>query len=169
MSILKIYKYPEPVLAKKAARVEAFGPDMLKLFDDMIETMYVSDGVGLAAPQIGVSKQIFVMCPTRVPGEEYIVINPVIESSSGKELGLEGCLSLPGISAEVPRATKLKLTYQDQHGKKHTLQAESFFARVIQHEIDHLNGMLIVDRFSFDKRRELLAQYEAAKNRPRPL
>jgi len=166
MAKLKIRTYPDPILAQKAAPVTDFGPEMQKLFDDMIESMYAFDGVGLAAPQIGISRQIFVACPTMRKGEEIIVINPVIESSSGKEKAAEGCLSLPGISAEIERATKLMVTYQDPSGKRIRVEARDFAARVFQHEIDHLNGKLLIDHFAGKKRDELLKQYEAAKHKP---
>ncbi|MFA7254823.1 MAG: peptide deformylase [Candidatus Omnitrophota bacterium] len=163
MAKLKIRTYPDPVLKKKAAPVTDFGPAMQKLFDDMIATMHVSDGVGLAAPQIGISQQVFIACPNMRQGEEYVVVNAVIEKKSGTAVAAEGCLSLPGISGEIVRATKLRLTFQDRAGKKHTAEVEDFFARVIQHEMDHLNGILLIDHFKGAKREKLLAQYESAK------
>lgn len=166
MSKLKIRTYPDPILKQKAAPVTDFGPLMQKLFDDMIETMHVSDGVGLAAPQIGISKQIFIACPALKKGEEHVMVNAKIEKSSGEGTLAEGCLSLPGISAEILRATTLVLTFQDRHGKKHKTEVFDFFARVIQHEMDHLNGKLLIDHFSGKKREQLLAQYEAAKRKP---
>lgn len=163
MAKLKIRVYPDPVLSEKAAPVTEFGPAEQKLFNDMIETMYVSDGVGLAAPQIGISRQIFIACPTMRKGEEFVMINPIIESASGKETASEGCLSLPGISADIERATKIKMIYQDRTGKKFRVEVKDFFARVIQHETDHLNGKLLIDHFSGRKREKLLAQYEEAR------
>lgn len=167
MSKLKIRTYPDPILSQKAAPVANFGPVMQDLFDQMIETMHTSDGVGLAAPQIGISQQIFIACPTLRKGEEFVMVNAKIESSSGKEFAAEGCLSLPGISAEIGRATQLILSYQDRHGKKMKLEAEAFFARVIQHEMDHLQGKLLIDHFIGPKREELLVQYEEAKKNPK--
>ncbi|MFA5166946.1 MAG: peptide deformylase [Candidatus Omnitrophota bacterium] len=166
MARLKIRTYPDPVLKKKAAPVTDFGPAMQKLFDDMIATMHASAGVGLAAPQIGISQQIFIACPTFRRGEEYVMTNAVIEKKSGLAVAAEGCLSLPGIAGEIVRATKLQLTFQDHLGKKHTIEVENFFARVIQHEMDHLNGILLIDHFSGKKREELLAQYEKTKDSP---
>jgi peptide deformylase len=164
MGKLKIRTYPDPVLKKKATPVTDFGPAMQKLFDDMIATMHVSDGVGLAAPQIGISQQIFIACPTMRRGEEYIMVNTVIEKKSGTATAAEGCLSLPGISGEIVRATKLRITFQDHLGRKRTAEVEDFFARVIQHEMDHLNGKLIIDHFTGAKREALLKQYETLKN-----
>ncbi len=163
MAKLKIRTYPDPVLKKKTAPVTDFGPTMQKLFDDMIETMHVADGVGLAAPQIGISQQIFIACPTMRRGAEYVMVNTVIESRSGSVAAAEGCLSLPGISGEVTRSTQLRMTFHDRHGKKHTAEVEDFFARVIQHEMDHLNGVLLIDHFKGKEREKLLVQYESAK------
>jgi peptide deformylase len=163
MAKLKIRTYPDPVLSQKAAPVLSIGPAERKLFEDMIETMYASDGVGIAAPQVGISRQIFIACPTMRKGEEFIMVNPVIEAASGKGTLAEGCLSLPGLSAEIERATTVRLTYQDQTGKKFRAEIKDFFARVIQHEMDHLNGKLLIDHFKGKKREELLKQYEAAK------
>jgi peptide deformylase len=163
MAKLKIRTYPDPVLKKTTAPVTDFGPAMQKLFDDMIETMHAADGVGLAAPQIGISRQIFIACPTMRPGEEHVMVNAVIEQKSGTEVKAEGCLSLPGISGEVARATKLRMTFQDRHGKRFTAKLEDFFARVIQHEMDHLNGILLIDHFKEKEHENLLAQYERAK------
>ena len=166
MSKLKIRTYPDPVLKKKAAPVTDFGLATQKLFDDMIETMHASDGVGLAAPQIGISQQIFIACPTVRRGQEYVMVNVVIEKKSGTSVAAEGCLSLPGISGDIVRANKLLLTFQDRRKKKHTVEVEDFFARVIQHEMDHLNGILLIDHFSGKKLEELLAQYKKTKNSP---
>lgn len=160
MALLKVHTYPDPVLKLKAEPQTDFGPAAQKFFDDMIETMHVEDGVGLAAPQVGVSKQVLIACPSVKKGEEYVICNPVIVESSGRELGLEGCLSLPGISGEVARAKKIKLRYQDRKGTPHTVELKDFFARIIQHEMDHLAGLLLIDRVDFNTRQEMLAQYQ---------
>ena len=161
MAILKVRTYPDPILKKKAELLTQFGPEEQKLFDDMIDTMHVEDGVGIAAPQVGVSKQIFIACPTVKRGEEYVMVNGEISDPSGRALGVEGCLSVPGLSAEIPRATKLRFKYQDREGKAHERTLTDFFARVIQHEMDHLNGFLLIDRVDFNKRQELLAHYQS--------
>lgn len=160
MALLKVRTYPDPILKIKAAPLTEFGDKEQRLFDDMIETMYVEDGVGIAAPQIGVSKRIFIACPTMKKGEEYVMVNLEILESSGREMGMEGCLSLPGVSGEVARAKKLKVRYQDRFGKPHEMEVKDFFARVIQHEMDHLDGVLLIDRVSFNKRQEILSQYQ---------
>ncbi len=165
MSKLKIRTYPDPVLKKPTVPVSDFGPVMQKLFDDMIDTMHVADGVGLAGPQVGISQKIFIACPTMRRGEEHIMVNAVIEEKSGNSVSAEGCLSLPGISGEVARATKLKVSFLDRHGKKFTAVLEDFFARVVQHEMDHLAGKLLVDHFTGVERERMIANYNALKNK----
>lgn len=160
MATLKIKTYPDPVLKKKAEPLTAFGAEEQKLFNDMIETMYASDGVGLAAPQVGISKRILIASPTMTPGEEYVFINPEILEARGRELGVEGCLSLPGVSGEIPRAKIVRFRAFDRGGKPVEMEVKDFFARIIQHEMDHLNGILLIDRVDFDKRQELLATYQ---------
>ena len=159
MSLLRVRTFPDPILKVKAEPLTEFGPKEQKLFDDMIETMYVEDGVGLAAPQVGVSKRIMIVSPKSKRGDEQVIVDPEILEASGREMGMEGCLSLPGLSGEVPRAKKIKLRYQDRLGNSHTVDLKDFFARVIQHEMDHLEGILLIDRVDFNQRQELLSQY----------
>ena len=160
MALLKVLTYPDPKLKLKSTAVTDFGTKMQTFFDDMIETMHVEDGVGLAAPQVGVRKRILIACPSMKKGEEYVIVNPVILSSSGHEKGPEGCLSLPGINGEVIRAKKIKLRFQDRNGNAFEAELKDFFARVVQHEMDHLEGILLIDRVDFSKRQELLAAYQ---------
>ncbi|MBI4971323.1 MAG: peptide deformylase [Candidatus Omnitrophica bacterium] len=156
MSILRVETYPSEILRKVAKPVDEVTPDLVRLIQDMIETMYKEEGVGLAAPQIGVSKRIIIASPQAKPGTEKVYLNPEITKKEGKTLGLEGCLSLPGIAAEVNRATKITFTALDLQGNKITVKAEDFFARIIQHEIDHLDGKLFIDHVAFSERKELL-------------
>ena len=160
MALLKVLHYPDPVLKKKAEPLTEFGPKEQNLFDDMIETMHLEDGVGLAAPQIGVSKRILIACPTIKQGEELVIVNPKIMDSSGREIGPEGCLSLPGITGDIARFKKIKLRFQDRFGETITADLRDFFARIIQHEMDHLDGILLIDRLDFNKRQEVLEQYQ---------
>lgn len=160
MALLKVRIYPDPILKKKAEPLTQFGPGEQRLFDDMIETMYAEDGVGLAAPQVGISKRILIASPTMKRGEEYVIVNPEIYSLTGSEAGIEGCLSLPNINGEVVRATRIRLRYQDSFGKPQDIEAKDFFARIIQHEVDHLDGILLIDRLNFNQRQEALAQYK---------
>ena len=160
MAALKVIEYPNPVLSKKAEPVVKITQKELRLIQDMIDTMYQEDGVGLAAPQVGVSKQIIVVSPNAKWGEERVYINPeVIESSEEQEVGLEGCLSVPGISCEVRRPKQIRLKATDSKGLKLLEEFQSFPARVIQHEIDHLNGILLIDRVDFNQRQTALSSY----------
>lgn len=161
MALLKVRTYPDPILKVKAEILTEFGPAEQRLFDDMIETMHVEDGVGLAAPQVAVSKRILIACPTVKEGEEFVIVNPEVYEASGRELGMEGCLSLPGVTGEVYRSKKIRLRYLDRHGKPHDVELKDFFARIIQHEIDHLDGILLIDRLDFHKRQQALSEYQA--------
>ncbi|MBI4358879.1 MAG: peptide deformylase [Candidatus Omnitrophica bacterium] len=161
MAVLKVVEYPDALLSKKAKLIEKITLKELRLIEDMIETMFKKEGVGIAAPQVGVSKRIIVISPNARRGEERVLINPEILESS-EENGMvseEGCLSLPGISCEVARAKKVKYQAVDLNGVKRVEVAHDFPARVLQHEIDHLNGRLIVDRIDFNRRQALLASY----------
>ena len=160
MAKLKIVIYPNPILTRKAAPVSEIGPSERALIKNMIETMYAESGVGIAAPQVGVSKRIFIASPDARPGEEIVFINPVIHQSFGTQIGLEGCLSLPDISGEIKRAQKIEYEYRDEAGKRTQATAFDFLARIIQHELDHLDGKLLVDRVDFDRRQELLSSYQ---------
>ena len=149
MPVLPLRIYGDPVLRAKAKAVaevtDAIRPFVLDLFD----TMLAEDGVGLAAPQVGVSEQVLVLA---VPIKKHkrvdmTLVNPEIISSNGWELGEEGCLSVPGVYDEVKRAYEITLKALDETGKPVELQAEGYLARAIQHEIDHLRGVLFVDRF----------------------
>ncbi len=160
MALLQIRTYPDPILKQKAVPLTEFGSQVQRLFDDMIETMYIEDGVGLAAPQIGVSKRILIASPTMKRGEEHVIVNPEIYEAGGREVGVEGCLSFPGVSGEVARAKKIKFRFQDRFGKPHDMEIKDFFARIIQHEMDHLDGILLIDRVHFNQRQEILSHYQ---------
>lgn len=160
MAILNVRIYPDPVLSEKSKPLGAISKKDIGLIDNMIETMYSEDGVGLAAPQVGVSKRIIVVSPNAERRAECVYINPeIIESSREQEVDVEGCLSLPGISCEVFRARRIKLKALDLNGKERIEEALGFRARVIQHEIDHLNGVLLIDRLDFDGRQAILGTY----------
>ena len=160
MALLKVRTFPDPILKLKAEPLTTFTDKEQRLFDDMIETMYVEDGVGIAAPQVGISKQIIVVSPNAKRGEERIYINPeIIEFSAEKETDTEGCLSLPGISCEISRSTKIKFCFWDLNGRERLEELQHFPARVIQHEVDHLNGILLIDRVDFNHRQTLIGAY----------
>lgn len=143
MSKLKILVAGDPVLRQKAAEVERMDKKTLRLLDDMAETMYAADGVGLAAPQIGVSKRIVVIDV----GEGLLeLINPVITYSEGAAVGPEGCLSVPDYDGEVERAEFVHCEYYDRKGHKMLIKADGLLAVCIQHELDHLDGVLFIDK-----------------------
>ncbi len=144
MAIRVIVKHPDSILREKAIPVRKFNDHLEKLLDDMAETMYAAEGVGLAAPQVGVSKRVAVV---DVGDDHGLIelINPEIVAQEGKQLGAEGCLSIPGLVGEVSRAQKVKVRAFNRHGEAFILEGEDYLARAIQHEIDHLNGVLFID------------------------
>jgi peptide deformylase len=154
MAILPIFTYPNPVLRLKAAPVREFNAELAALIKDMAETMYDAPGVGLAAPQIGVSKQIIVYdaAPAEEKGDYSALINPRIIEAEGQEIGEEGCLSVIELCAEVKRAYRVVVAAQDIDGNSVTIEAVEWPARVLQHEIDHLHGILFIDHLSSLKR-----------------
>ena len=153
----KIRYIGDPVLRKVAAPITEFDEDLKKFARDMIEVMHVEDGIGLAAPQIGISKQIIAVDASELVEDEYprVFINPEILESSGEWVVEEGCLSIPGVSEEVKRPEKILLKFQDETGELFTEEFSGWLSRILQHEIDHLNGILFVDRIS-PVRRNLL-------------
>ena len=159
MAILNVLIYPNTVLTKKASPVTKIDARLKNLARDMIDTMYQEEGVGLAAPQIGVSKQIIVISPNARKGEERVLLNPEITyRSSEKELGSEGCLSVPDLAVNVSRSKVIRFRAMILDGSPIEEEACDFPARVIQHEVDHLNGILLVDYADFDQRQEFAAK-----------
>ena len=152
--ILKIVKYPEPVLSKPGEPVTDFNDELRKLAADMFETTYASQGIGLAAPQVGVSKRITVvdLSMGKEPKDKLVLINPEIIFSEGKLYEEEGCLSFPEIREKVSRSAKVRIRAQDEFGKWFERDAEELLSRCFQHEIDHLDGMLFIFRMSALKR-----------------
>jgi peptide deformylase len=155
MSVREICKYPDPVLRKKTQPVEKIDPAIDRLIDDMVETMHAAPGVGLAANQVGVPLQLAVIDLTSSEDRKkgklqpiLVIINPEILSQEGSVVEEEGCLSIPEYAETVKRAAKVKVRATDRHGKPFELEAEGLMAKALQHEIDHLNGVLFVDRLS---------------------
>lgn len=190
--IYPIVLYGDPILRRRAGPVKEFGPDLAALAKDMIETMYAADGVGLAAPQIGIPLRMFVAIEVAereddesLEGQvidepaddeltpeqkrrawgvfaEHVIVNPTITLSADKQFGRDGCLSLPGLSVEdVPRAQSVVLEYQDLNGEPRQLKADGYFAHVLQHEYDHLEGVLYFDHLPADRRDSFLAENRA--------
>ena len=152
--IYPIVKYGQEVLEKTAEPVTAFDGDLEKLVADMFETMYAAQGVGLAAPQIGISKRLCVIDVTsgQNPDAKLVLANPVIVSTQGKIMFEEGCLSLPDFRAKTPRPTGVTIRAQDVHGNEFTKTGEGLLARAFCHETDHLNGILFIKHLSLLKR-----------------
>jgi peptide deformylase len=153
MAIREIRGYPDPVLRNKTARVEKVGESLDGLIQDMVETMHAAPGVGLAANQVGVPLQLAVidLSEREDAGDRHpllVIINPEIIFSAGTAVEEEGCLSIPDFSEKVKRAAKVRVRAQDRTGKTFELEAEGLLAKALQHEIDHLNGLLFVDRLS---------------------
>ena len=152
--ILKIVKYPEPVLSQPGEPVTEFDSDLKKLADDMFETMYASQGIGLAAPQVSVSKRVTVidLSQGKDPAQKLVLVNPEVIFREGKQYEEEGCLSFPEIREKVQRANKVRIRAQDLQGKWFEMDGEELLSRAFQHEIDHLDGMLFIFRMSSLKR-----------------
>ncbi|MFD0867600.1 peptide deformylase [Chlamydia abortus] len=144
MALRIIVKDPDPVLREKAKPVPKITPNIHKLLDDMAETMYDAQGVGLAAPQVGILKRVIVM---DVGDENGLIelINPEIIEREGEQFGPEGCLSIPGLTGDVRRAQRVKVKGLNRNGEEFELEGTDLLARCIQHEVDHLNGVLFTD------------------------
>ncbi|AHF07644.1 peptide deformylase [Desulfitobacterium metallireducens] len=143
MAVYQIVEIGADVLREKAKDVKEVTPNIVKLLDNMLDTMYEADGVGLAAPQIGISKRVVVIDVGEGPVE---FINPVIVAQEGEDDDSEGCLSIPGVTGEVVRAAKVTVEGLNRQGELQRVEATGFFARACQHEIDHLEGILFVDK-----------------------
>ena len=151
MAVLKVVKYPEKVLKTKAAPVSKITDTDRRLVKDMIDTMYAENGVGLAANQVGVLKQIFVASADQVRGNEIVFFNPVIFKREGAIKEFEGCLSIPEFYEPVKRAKRVWLRGMTLEGKTVEMKGEGLLSRIFQHEVDHLNGILFVDRLGLLK------------------
>ncbi|GAV66566.1 Pep_deformylase domain-containing protein [Cephalotus follicularis] len=150
---LKIVEYPDPMLREKNKRIDSFDEDLNKLVDEMFQLMYKTDGIGLSAPQVGINVQIMVFNPVgeRGKGEEIVLINPRVYKYSRKTILFnEGCLSFPGIYADVERPESVKIDALDINGARFTVNLSGLPARVFQHEFDHLQGILFFDRMTED-------------------
>ncbi len=153
---LPIYLYGHPVLREKSQPITKDYPELKKLIDDMFETMYFSEGVGLAAPQIGRNERIVVIDAEPVAevfpecaGRKFALINPVIEVLDGDKVSRsEGCLSLPGISEDVKRVEHIRLTWLDENFEEHSEEMSGYLSRIVQHECDHLEGAMFIDHVS---------------------
>ena len=146
MSLLEIRKAGDPVLKEVCAPVERVDKRLRQMLDDMAETMYAADGVGIAAPQVGKALRAIVIDVGKKRGKErYDLINPVITDREGSCVDTEGCLSVPKMYGDVERAEKVTVEYTTRYGKRRKLEADALLARCVQHELDHLNGILFID------------------------
>jgi peptide deformylase len=158
MAILEILQYPDPRLNEAAQRVEKIDESTRQLIDDMIETMYAAPGVGLAATQVDAHKQIIIIDVSEDRSDLRVFINPEITRREGQAVSQEGCLSLPGIYDNVERAESVTVTALDRHGARFTLNASGMLATCIQHELDHLQGKVFVERLSDLKQNRIRAK-----------
>lgn len=161
MAILEIRRYPDKILREKTAPVTEFNAELQRLIDDMIETMYAASGVGLAANQVGVPKRVMVIdVSSREEKHPLIVlINPEIIHSEGEVAFEEGCLSIPGYTTIVKRAEKVKVKGLDREGREIEIEGDGLLSRALQHEIDHLNGVLLIDRIGRIKKEFFMKRY----------
>jgi len=152
--ILKIEKYPAPVLSQPGEPVAEFNDELRELVANMFETTYASQGIGLAAPQVGISKRLTVidLSVGKDPAQKLVLINPEIIEREGKLYEEEGCLSFPEIREKISRAAKVRIRAQDEYGKWFEMDGEELLSRCMQHEIDHLDGILFIFRMSGLKR-----------------
>jgi len=163
MAILEIKEYGEPVLREKAMPVKEITSEILNFIKDMAETMYADSGVGLAAPQVGVSKRIMV-----IDEEEdglMVLINPMIVKSEGEVVAEEGCLSIPGVYSQVRRSSKVTVKALNENGDPIEITKEGLTSRALQHEIDHLDGILFIDRIGRMERQILLNKLKKKNNK----
>lgn len=156
MAVRKVLCYPDQRLRTKAKPVEQFDGDIKQLADDLLETMYNQQGVGLAGTQIDVHQRILAIDVSDSRQQPRILINPELLEQHDFQPGSEGCLSFPGVFDKVERAHQIRYAYQDTHGERHEAQAEGLLAVCIQHEMDHLDGVLLVDHLSSLKRQRFL-------------
>jgi len=146
--MMQLHLYPDPVLREPTEAVTAFDDDLADLARRMVETMHAHNGLGLAGPQVGVGRSIVIVSPDGRPDTEVVMVNPEVLQSQGEQVGEEGCLSFPGIFVKIRRFERIRVRYQDVTGQGHEIEAEGLLARAIQHECDHLQGRLLVDRMS---------------------
>ena len=163
MAKLPIITYPDPRLRKKGAPVEIFDEEIIRIKDDMLETMYDANGIGLSATQVDIQKLILVADTSQHRDKPMCLVNPKIVETGGQEVMNEGCLSIPGIFADVQRAEHIVVEAQDELGKAIRIETEGVLAVCIQHEMDHLQGKLFVDYLSAEKRRQVLEQVKEIK------
>lgn len=165
--IRPILRYPAPILHQKAVEVPAVTPEVAALIDDLEQTMHGASGVGLAAPQVGLSERVFVidLSVGKSPGDLIALVNPTFIRRDGMQLEEEGCLSVPGFHATVARPLHVVIRGLDRDGRERTIEAHGLLARALQHEMDHLDGILFIDRLKPVQRRLILRRIERLRQR----
>lgn len=165
--IRPILRYPSPVLHQKAADVPDVTPEVVALIDDLVQTMHGASGVGLAAPQVGLAQRVFVidLSVGRSPGDLIALVNPTFVRRDGMQLEEEGCLSVPGFHATVARPLHVVIRGLDRGGQERTIEAHGLLARALQHEMDHLDGILFIDRLKPVQRRLILRRIDRLRQR----
>jgi len=164
MPVLKVRLLGDPVLREQASNITEITDELRVLAESMFDTMYAEEGVGLAAPQIGISQRLIVVDPHEDDVRPFALINPeIVEFGPQRERGEEGCLSIPGLKDVVERSYRCVVEGLTLEGEKRVIEAEGLLARILQHEIDHLNGVLFIDRVSPLKRKLLLAKWQKVK------
>jgi peptide deformylase len=165
--IRPILRYPAPILHQKAVEVPAVTPEVAALIDDLVQTMHGASGVGLAAPQVGLSERLFVidLSVGKSPDDLIALVNPTFVRRDGMQLEEEGCLSVPGFHATVARPLHVVIRGLDRNGRERTIEAHGLLARALQHEMDHLDGILFIDRLKPVQRRLILRRIERLRQR----
>jgi len=172
MAVLPILTLPDPVLRKKAKPVERIDAELRRLMDDMLATMYDAPGIGLAAPQVGVLRRLIVMDPAKdeAPKSPLVMVNPeMLERSEEMRTHEEGCLSIPDFTAEIERPARTRVSYIDREGKKREAEFKGIWSTLVQHEIDHLNGVLFIDYLSRLKRDMVVRKFTKQKRTEKAL
>jgi peptide deformylase len=172
MAVLPILTLPDPVLRKKAKPVERIDAELRRLMDDMLATMYDAPGIGLAAPQVGVLRRLIVMDPAKdeAPKSPLVMVNPeILERSEEMRTHEEGCLSIPDFTAEIERPARTRVSYIDREGKKREAEFKGIWSTLVQHEIDHLNGVLFIDYLSRLKRDMVVRKFTKQKRTEKAL
>ena len=162
---LDIVLWPDPVLLNGTQPIEAVDDEIRAIVGEMRRVLFEQRGVGLAAPQVGVPLRLMLVCPTGTPGDEVVVLNPELVAVDGNEIGEEGCLSFPGLYGEVPRAVTIQVRYQDLDLRTQEMTLEGWVARIFQHELDHLNGEVFVDRMLPESREAIEGGLEKLKQK----
>ena len=165
---LDIVLWPDPVLLSGTQPILAVDEELRLVVGEMRRLLFESRGVGLAAPQVGVPLRLMLVCPSGSPGDETTVINPELVAVEGNELGEEGCLSFPGLYGQVLRADSIQVRYQDLELRPREMQLDGFVARIFQHELDHLNGEVFIDKMLPESRERIEDELEALRQRFNP-